>query len=128
MKFNKYEVIPITKVEREYNEKSNSEENESIKPLVKKNTIFYGQCNEDKKNHNYKYKTMTSKISHNPDILLYWKYNEKIMSSSFTGGKNIFKCSNNKCSLQTLISKADQVVTKRINRLSPDRENQLGIF
>lgn len=38
-----YQVIPITTVERDYNQESNSDEDEPVEPPTKKKIISYGR-------------------------------------------------------------------------------------
>lgn len=69
--FKEYNVIPITEI--------NSDENKPVEPPAKKIRsliVDSDEENEDEGNELHKYKNITEKISHNEDLLLWWKYNE----------------------------------------------------
>jgi len=80
---------------------------------------------EDEGNELHKYKSMADKISHNQDPLLWWKYNEKKYPVVSQMAKKYLSVIATSVPCERLFSEAGQVISKRRNRLSPNRVNQL---
>lgn len=123
---NEYQVTSITTIERDYSEESNSDE-EPVEPPAKKMRSLMADSDEESEDENQlqKYKSISAKISHNQDPLLWWKYNEKIYPAVSQLANKYLTAVATSVPCERLFSEAGQVITKRRNRLSPDRVNQL---
>jgi len=110
-------VIPITEIN------SDDDEDEPVEPPAKKIQCLIADSDEeyeDEGNELHKYKSMTDKISHNQDPLLWWKYNQKKYPVVSQLAKKYLSVIVTSVPCERLFSEAGQVVTKRRNRLSPD--------
>lgn len=76
-------------------------------------------------NQLHKYDSMTTKISHNQDTLVWWKYNKKIYPAVSQMAKKYLTVVTTSVPWERLFREAGQVITKRRNWLSPARVNQL---